>query len=240
MNTFWATILILLSVTCFGQQMTSSTLEEEAKTNKRLLPKYGLLPKSEREISADKDFINETMKQHQFNGDPRAASDHMIKLGFNYLNRRDLKTAMYRFNQAYLLDTTNTDIYWGYGAFYMMLGNYEEGKKQYTEGLSRNPENTHLLTDYGTYFMSQYYELKQAGHEKDALTNLESALTYLNKSFIIDKEDQNTIYKLSICYAMKGDCEKAWEFYEKCKELGGQAITDEYTSELKKKCKRAK
>jgi tetratricopeptide (TPR) repeat protein len=240
MNRFLTTILVLFSVTSYGQQMTSSTLEEEAKKNKRLLPKYGLLPKSEGEISADKDFITETMKQPQFNGDYRAASNHMIKLGFNYLNRRDLKTAMYRFNQAYLLDTTNTDIYWGYGAFYMTLGNYEEGKKQYTDGLSKNPSNTHLLTDYGTYFMSQYYGLKEAGHTKDALTNLESAITYLDRSFIIDKEDQNTIFKLSICYWIKGDCEKAWEFYDKCKELGGQPITDEYTSDLEKKCKRRK
>ncbi|HYI77974.1 MAG TPA: hypothetical protein VEW65_10175, partial [Chryseolinea sp.] len=224
-NRLLTTIFVLISVGGFGQQITSSTWDEEAKTNKRLLPKYGLLPKSDGEIAADKDFIKETMKQPQFNGDYRAASDHMIKLGFNYLNRRDIKTAMYRFNQAYLLDTTNTDIYWGYGAVYMTLGNYQEGKKQYIEGLSRNPDNTHLLTDYGTYFMSQYHGLKQAGHEKDASTNLDTAITYLNRSFIKDKEDQNTTYKLSICYWMKGNCEKAWDFYDKCKELGGQPIT---------------
>jgi tetratricopeptide (TPR) repeat protein len=240
MDKLLGTILILISVTSFGQQMQVSPLEEEAKTNKRLLPRYGLLPKSEDEIAADKDFVTETMKQPQFNGDFRAASNHLIKLGFNYLYRRDLKTAMYRFNQAYLLDSTNTDIYWGYGGFYMNLGNYEEGKKQYEQGLSIDPDNTHLLTDYGTYFMSQYYGLKQAGHESDAMTNLESAITYLDKSFKVDNKDQNTVYKLSICHWLKGDCEKAWQFYDNCKELGGQPITDEYTEDLKKKCKKRK
>jgi len=237
MNKLVIVILVLSSATLFGQQLPLSPLEEEAKTNKRLLPKYGHLLKSEDEIAADKDFITETMKQPQFNGDYRAASNHLIKLGFNYLYRRDLKTAMYRFNQAYLLDSTNTEIYWGYGAFYMALGNYEEGKKQYVEGLSNDPNNAHLLTDYGTYFMSQYYGLNDAGRKRDALTNLETAITYLTKSLAVDSQDQNTTYKLSVCYWMKGDCDKAWEFYDMCKGLGGQPITEEYTTDLKKKCK---
>ena len=65
------------------------------------------------------------MSQEQFKDDKTAASDYLIKLGFNYMYKRDLKTAMYRFNQAYLLDSTNSDIYWGYGAIYMTLGNFE-------------------------------------------------------------------------------------------------------------------
>jgi tetratricopeptide (TPR) repeat protein len=109
--------------------------------------------------------------------------------------------------------------------------------EEYTEGLSIDPNNTHLLTDYGTYFMSQYYGLKEAGHESDALTNLESAITYLDKSFKVDNSDQNTTYKLSICYWLKGDCDEAWEFYDTCKKLGGQPITEEYTSDLKRNAK---
>ena len=35
---------------------------------------------------------------------------------------------MYRFNQAYLLDSTNTDIYWGFGGVYMTLGDFENAK----------------------------------------------------------------------------------------------------------------
>jgi tetratricopeptide (TPR) repeat protein len=240
MNKLLRIVFIFISMTSFGQQMQVSPLEEEAKTNKRLLPRYGLLPKSESELEADKNFITETIKQPQFNGDYRAASNHLIKLGFNYLYKHDIKTAMYRFNQAYLLDSTNTDIYWGYGAFYMSLGNYEEGRKQYAQGLSIDPNNTHLLTDYGTYFMSQYYGFKQAGHESDAMTNLETAIEYLDKSFEIDNKDQNTTYKLSICYWIKDNCEKAWQYYDICKELGGQPITEEFTADLKKKCRKKK
>ena len=180
------------------------------------------------------------MKQPQFNGNHRAASDHLIKLGFNYLYRGDVRTAMYRFNQAYLLDSTNTDIYWGYGAFYMTLGNYGEAKNQYLAGLAKEPRSTHLLTDYGTYFMSQYYGLLEAGHQNDALASLEDGIDYLNQSYTIDDKDQNTAYKLSVCYWIKGDCEKAWEYYDRCKDLGGQPITEGFTSDLKKRCGKRK
>src|SRR5690606_616546 len=142
-------VITFFALTTFGQQMTSEQWEEEAKTNIRLLPKYGHIPKTEEQQKLDQKFIDETVQQEKFKGDRTAASNHMISLGFNYLYRGDVKTAMYRFNQAYLLDSLNNDIYWGYGAVYMTLGNYEKAKQQYEEGLSINPSNTHLLTDYG-------------------------------------------------------------------------------------------
>ncbi len=235
--------ITLFSLTTFGQkvsevmgqQMTSEKWDEEAKTNIRLLPKYGYAQKTEAQKQSDQEFIETALKQDSTN---RKASDHLINLGFKYLYR-DIKTAMYRFNQAYLLDSTNTDIYLGFGGVYMTLGDYAKAEKQYQEGLAVNPKNTHLLTDYGTYFMDQYYGI-QPIDEKSALTNLDSAITYMVKSYQLDPKDQNTTFKLSICYWNKDDCDNAWKYYDICKELGGQPITEDYTIELKEKCKRKK
>ena len=108
---------LLFSMTAFTQQITLNEWEEESKTNIRLLPKYGHIAKTEGQIDSDNKFIEATLKLDTTN---RQASDHMIRLGFNYLYR-DIKTAMYRFNQGYLLDSTNSDIYWGFGGVYMTL-----------------------------------------------------------------------------------------------------------------------
>lgn len=232
-------VFTLLSTTLLAQQITPEKWEELAKTDSRLLPKYGLLPKTEQQKESDATFIEQVMKQEQFNGDRIAASNHMIDLGFNYLYRGDVKTAMYRFNQAYLLDSLNNDIYWGYAAVYMTIGNYEKAKKQYVTGLSENPESTHLLTDYGTYHMAQYYTL-QPIDEGAALARLDSAITYMQKSYALDPQDQNTLFKLSIVYWIKGDCDNAWKYYDKCAVLGGRPITEAYTKDLNKKCKRKK
>jgi hypothetical protein len=232
-------IIMLFSLATFGQVITADEWKEHSKTNIRLLPKYGHHKNTEEQKQFDQQFINETIQLDQFKGDRTAASNHMIKLGFSYLYRRDLKTAMYRFNQAYLLDTANADIYWGYGAVYMTLGDHEMAKRQYEDGLLFQPDNTHLLTDYGTYFMAQYYGQQPTG-EKKAKSNLDSALIYLNKSYQLDNKDQNTLYKLSICYWLKDDCNNAWKYYDECKLLGGQPITEDFTNDLAKKCKRKK
>lgn len=234
-------VVTLLSFTTFGQTVSevmgghTMTLKEwnnEAKTNIRLLPKYGYTPKTEGQKAADKEFIETTLKEYPSN---RKASDHLIELGFKYLYK-DIKTAMYRFNQAFLLDSTNSDIYWGYGGVYMILGNLEGAEKQYIEGLSINSRNIHLLTDYGTYFMAQYYGL-QPLDEKKAVHNLDSAINYLTKSYQLDKTDPNTTFKLSICYFQKDDCSNAWKYYNECMSVGGQPITEDYTKALKDKCK---
>jgi tetratricopeptide (TPR) repeat protein len=236
-------IISFFTLTTFGQQMTSEQWEEEAKTNIRLLPKYGHVEKTEAQKKSDQEFIETVLKQDSSN---RKASDHMISLGFKYLNR-DIKTAMYRFNQAYLLDSTNTDIYWGFGGVYMTLGLYSKAENQYKEGLAINPNNTHLLTDYGTNFLAQYYPMQMMpkndyvkNPKEEAIKLLDSAITYMTKSYQIDMKDQNTTFKLSICYWNKGDCDNAWKYYNICQELGGQPITEDYTNDLKKKCKKNK
>lgn len=226
-------LILLTSLSVFGQQMSWEEWENESKTDIRMLPKYGNVDKTEQQKESDKDFIQTVLKQDSTH---RKGSDHLIDLGFKYLNR-DIKTAMYRFNQAYLLDSTNTDIYWGFGAVYMTLGNYEKAKKQYQEGLNIEPGNTHLLTDYGTYFMAQYYALKPVD-EENALVSLDSAITYMTQSNKLDPKDQNTTFKLSILYWNKEDCENAWKYYDECVKYGGQPITEGYTKELEKKCKR--
>lgn len=245
MKQLFTIAIIFFSLTVFGQQITSDEWDEQAKTNMRLLPKYGLQKKTEEQKQNDDKFIKETIELEMFKGDSTAASNHMISLGFTYLYRGDIKTAMYRFNQAYLLDSMNTDIYWGYGAVYMTLGNYEKAKQQYTEGLGQSPNNTHLLTDLGTYFMAQYFPILMMP-ENNFVKNpkelaqhyLDSALIYLNKSYQFDPNDQNTTFKLSTSYYYNEECDNAWKYYDECKTLGGQPITEDYTKDLKKKCKR--
>jgi tetratricopeptide (TPR) repeat protein len=236
-------ILAILSTSCFSQY-SFEQWEKESKTDKKLLPRYGHLRKTEQEIKADSDYIRQMMALPQFKS-RREASNHMIGLGFQYYYRPDFKTAMYRFNQAYLLDSTNTDIFWGYGAIYMAFGQYALAKRQYEDGLSIDSTNTHLLTDLATYYMEHYYLTVQMpandiikDPKAQAKEFMDSALHYLHKSYELDPKDVNTVYKLSICYWNIDDCQNAWKYYDECVALGGRPIREDYTSDLKKRCKR--
>jgi tetratricopeptide (TPR) repeat protein len=227
-------ILVLLASFAHSQQVTLQEWNELAKTDIRLLPKYDNRQKTALELQSDENFINQTLSQPEYKN-RLDASNHLIELGFNYLYKGNLKTAMYRFNQAYLLDSTNSDIYLGYGAVYMSLRDFDNAKKQYNSGLEANPKNVHILTDLGTYYLGSYYEERE--DENKALKNIDTAIDYMMRSYQIDNTDQNTLFKLSVCYWIKNDCENAWKYYNECKSLGGRPITDEYTSALKKKCK---
>ena len=126
--------ITLVSFTIFGQNagetkeqtMTLEKWNEESKTNIRLLPKYGHVRKNDAQRRSDEEFIKAALKQ---DSTKRKASDHLISLGFRYL-RSDIKTALYRFNQAYLLDSTNADIYWGYGGVFLTLGDYIKAEQK--------------------------------------------------------------------------------------------------------------
>jgi Tfp pilus assembly protein PilF len=212
-------LFIFASSTVVAQLMTLNQWNEEAKTNIRCLPKYGHVEKTAGQLEIDTEFIQTTLPQF---ANKRLASGHLIDLGFKYLYH-DVKTAMYRFNQAYLLDSTNSDIYWGYGAVYMTLQDYPKAKEQYEDGLLHDPTNTRILTDYGTYFMAQDIP--------------DSAIQYMSRSYNLDSTNQNTLFKLAACYYYKEDCKNAVYYYEKCKSLGGQPLTKEFADAMQTKCK---
>jgi Tfp pilus assembly protein PilF len=222
------TIIILFSTNViFGQQITYSDWKKEAKTEIRLLPKYGNAVKTKEQKEADHEFIKTCLDQA---GTSRKASDLIVKRGFDYLYKHDLRTAMYRFNQAWLLDPTNENVFWGFGAIYISFGDFESGIYQYDEGLKLNAKSSNILTDKATAYMTRYMK---SHSDKDF--NL--AINNFKQSYSIDPKNQNTLFKMSACYFEKGDCDNAWKYYNECKALGGRPITKEYTEALIKGCK---
>ena len=62
---------------------------------------------------ADEDFIASTTKHY---GSRQAAAQHWVEQAFSYHQRGNWPKAMARFNQAWLLDPENPEVYWGFGA----------------------------------------------------------------------------------------------------------------------------
>lgn len=218
--------LMLISLTGFTQQISYEDWKKEAQDNIRLLPEYGHQTKTKGQIEADQELIEKELKE---NGTHRKASDELIRLGFTYLYQRDLKTAMYRFNQAYLLDPQNENIYWGYGAIYGAFNDYKLAMAQYDKGLNINPRSSVILTDKATLYFMEFQRNQNA-------TKLNTAIELLTTSYRIDAANMNTTYKLSICYFLKKDCTNAWKFYNECMKWGGKPIEEGYTETLKKQC----
>ncbi|TDQ79812.1 tetratricopeptide repeat protein [Sphingobacterium yanglingense] len=220
---------IALSFFVFG--IASCIQEREHPGDIRMLPKYGGVQKSKEQLAADQDFLDTILSDDKYRNNNRLASDELIKLGFDYLNQEDVKTAMYRFNQAYLIDSTNTDIYWGFGAVYMKRSMFDKAKEQYEIGLKENPKNTHLLTDLGSYYMVRFQQ-GDGGTTRD----LDQALRLLEESYEIDDKDRNTLIKLSMTHLLNNNCKSAWKYYRECEALGGLPMIKEYIAHLQSIC----
>jgi len=225
-------IIGLISFTAFAQ-IDREKWNAEAKSDFRMLPKYGMIEKTEAQKLADKNFITTTLKSSAYQGNATAASNKMISLGFDAFRGGDFKSAMQRFNEAYLLDPDNTDIYWGYGAIYIKMGDSKAARQQYDEGLAAKPDNTHILTDYGNYYLQEYFKYTDV---KQKASLLDTALGYMQKSYKLNTVNEDTLFKLSVIYFLKDDCANAKKYYEACIAVDAAPITKSYTEQLYKKC----
>jgi len=216
----------------FAQQTPLKSWQKQAKSDMRMLPEFGNIEKTKQEITSDTRFVNSIVEA----GKSKSEGAHdMIRIGFEYLYKGDLKTAMYRFNQAYLLNPKNSGIYWGYGAVYTALGAYDEARKEYTEGLKLEPESAPILTDYATTYLGEYYTNVRSNY-KSAQKSLKMAKEKLLASYKIDSEYINTVYKLSIVYLNSQDCSNAKKYLKATRALGGQPITKEYLTDFNLRC----
>lgn len=137
----------------------------------------------------------------------------------------DLKTAMRRFNQAWLLDSQNENAFWGFASVYFTFDDKDEALKQLDKGLIINPKSANILTDKATINISDF----MTNHDEHFLNK---AIDLFKQSYKVDSLNQNTLFKMSAAYFYKKDCENAWRFYNECMKLGGQSISPGYKEDL--------
>lgn len=168
-----------------------------------LLPMYGNAVKCPEQLELDKRFIEAADKD--FGGDRKKATEDQIARAWGYYEQRDEKTAMKRFNQAWLLDSTNADVYWGFGS---LLGNQkkeEEALLMFKKSLRLNPANAIVWASVGQAYGGIYW----AGGDG---TNLDSCIYYFRRSYELDPSSGKATSGLTITFteAMEADSAKKY------------------------------
>jgi tetratricopeptide (TPR) repeat protein len=130
-------------------------------------PMYGDTEKAAALQSADDKFVAGIEKQGLSRAD---ASRHAVKAGWGYWARRDLGTAMSRFNQAWLLDPENGDAYHGFALVTSMRGGAPaEVERYFRLATSRPGVAAEAHVDYGRFLWTQK-------RLDDSLAQLDTAL----------------------------------------------------------------
>lgn len=82
-------------------------------------------------------------KNGQPKDEPKAGPKEDESVGSYYLDQKNWKAALSRFESAFVLDPENPDVYWGLAESQRHLGNFADAKKNYLKVMEYDPDSKH-------------------------------------------------------------------------------------------------
>jgi tetratricopeptide (TPR) repeat protein len=164
------TLLVLsMLLVCFA----SCAQSQDCPIGINTIPMYGHAKKCKQQLDYDAEFLANCDKL----GSRKQTSAHMLMRGWQYFREGILDTAMMRFNQAWLLDSLNADIYWGFADLLGAQHQFKNSLPLFQRSLQLNPNNPQVWHDesisngnifFATkdekYINAVIYDLRQAIH----------------------------------------------------------------------------
>lgn len=188
-NQYFATLL-MLSLLLFGATLTGQTPDNT-------LPMYGTGKKNMELLELDKKFIQTESRNF---GSRRKASHHYLDMGWHYLAKEDATTAIKRFNQAWLLDSTNKGTYWGFGAIMAKRGLYREALDFMMIFQKSNPASTRILIDMATVYLQKAHFERKVSNLIESYQSFETAESLLKQSLRLNNANSFANYQLGALY----------------------------------------
>jgi tetratricopeptide (TPR) repeat protein len=165
--------------------------------------------KSPQMKAADKRFIDDAV---QLAGSKKAAAVEMVQKAWNYYNDSKPVIAMMRFNQAYLLDPDNADIYWGFGKLLLDQQRYHEAIGMLDRSAALNSNN------------SRVYYLRAGAN--CLINDFDKAFSDYDRAIGLDPNNGAFYYNRAWAYFKIGQYDKSWQDVEKAKQIGTNIAPD--------------
>lgn len=228
-------LLGLLGHVGHAQTLSFAEWQRRSETDDRLRPRSAAYTSTE----ALRDEVVALRKTYEAKGlDRRIAADSVAALGFRALTNSDHVLALQRFNQAYTIDPACGEAYRGFGAVFHSMDRPLEAHENYRAGLAVDSTNAALHRDEGLQLMKDRYGFLQDERPKQADQALNKAHQHFAKAYGIDPDDNVTTYQMFVTSLLRMNCEKAWEYHDKCVAQNGRSIEEQYKSMLESSCKR--
>lgn len=178
---------------------------------------YGEVKKCEQQIEFDKEFILESEKQFK---DRKKASEYYVSKGWEYFYKDDNATSMKRFNQAWLLDTTNPQVYWGFGNLLGRKNEFENSIKFLEKSIKLEPNNAKvyecIATSYGQIF-----------HKTKDIKYLNLTIENLKKAIKIEPKNGRAYGQLASSYAYLKQKDSLVKYIRKTDEIDSKFVNPE-------------
>jgi len=138
------------------------------------LPRFGGMKKCDEQIEADKIFLADCEKFYK-NRD--AAVRHHIDWGWSYFYKNQFDSATMRFNQAWLLDSTKADIYWGFGSCLGKQQQFEESLVYCDISNKINPNNPKVWLCSSISHGQLFFQSKDINSLNKSIADLKTAIS---------------------------------------------------------------
>ena len=189
------------------------------------LPMFGHVKKCKEQIDSDNDFLKQCDKQ--FKNRKEAAKFHVDK-GWEYFYKNQFETSMMRFNQAWLLDSLNADIFWGYGNILGLNNrNFKESLVYLEKSLKMNPDNARVWESASTSYGQLFFETKD-------INLLNTSIDYLKTSIKLEPNNARAYGQLTASYSYFMQKDSARKYLKITDKLDPSAVNPEVRKILSK------
>ena len=214
----------------------SSCAQRSKEVPSDQLPMYGNLPRTTEQVKKDSDYTDGVVAQ---TGDKKKAVESILKEAWDYQDKGYLELAMVRFNQAWLMDPQEADVYYGFGLVLTQRGKTDEALKMYIQGLSLNPSHAMMLCRIARLYQNKSVEIIQKKGEQEgafeAKSYMDQALASYEKasqSTEVQKDLSYIYYQWAVCLAVTKDYKGAWDKVHLSQAYGGEFIEKGFVKSL--------
>jgi tetratricopeptide (TPR) repeat protein len=162
-------------------------------------------PATPEEKQQQKKFLDKNVKR--FKSRKAASAYYALEAKRNF-NEAKLDSATLLFGRAWLMDSTNMDVYWGYGLVYGQLKEYDKALYILYRALEKDQHNPRLLTDLATSHLGRFYAESNPDDLIQSRKLLERAVRYSPNA-------ADVYYKLAVSHYYLQEYGKAWEYLHK-------------------------
>lgn len=169
--------LIVITLICLT--ISVHVQSQDCPQNINKLPMYGGVKKCKEQIEDDNQFLAACDKTGRTR---RELSDHFVQRGWEYLRAGKPDTSMMRFNQAWLLDSLNASIYWGFADLLGMQHKFKESVAFFERSLKIDPRNSRELQDESTSYGNLFMQTKDERYLNLCIDCLKKAVALTPKN----------------------------------------------------------
>lgn len=193
---------------------------QEQKSRIDEVPMYGGIDRSRVPdlVSADQEFISAVTKEF---GSRDRASQLWVEQGFKFYNLDRLDMAMRRFNQAWLLNPENPEVFAGFGSVLHDQGKYCDAMKMMDKSLSLQPPSYQGIFTDAARIMTLCAVSDEIISEQEKSRLIAESDALYKKAEKVELNKAYTYGSWASAYYWRGDYPQAWNMIKKQREHGG-------------------